>query len=182
MKKIFNFILIGVIILASSTSFAFGRIENSNAILAEMRSNSNNFIRYGGQSIGISFFLAKNSISVVKYQPPQYIISIRNITHYTGANSEVIEGDDIIRYSYDYNNRKMYIELQDRETSNINWVYIDPKIIGTHAGYKQNWDSYMAAGEIAFYLAYNMSFFDEPLTYVFKNYIQGKRTYYEKIY
>lgn len=165
-----------------ATVFAFGKIDTSDNVLAEMRSNPKNFIRYGGQSIGLTFFLAKNSVNVVKYNPPQYIIAVRKITHHTGANSESIEGDEIVRYSYDYNSRKMYVEFVNRNNGNREWVYIDPKIIGTFEGYKQSWDSYMSAGEIAFYLAYNMSFFNEPVTNIFKDYLQGKYSPYKRIY
>ena len=60
-----------------TTVFAFEKIDTSDNVLAEMRSNPKNFIRYGGQSIGLTFFLAKNSVNVVKYNLPQYIIAVR---------------------------------------------------------------------------------------------------------
>ncbi len=138
----------------------------------EMHANPYNFIRYGAQGMDSVFYIDKSSLAVVKYEPPRYEIIIRNIV--VGSAT-----DEFLSYSYDYKSRRMYVKLADRHSGAKSWIYIDPKNIKGRSIYQQNWESYLAAGEIVFYMAYNMNFFDKPVTDAFKNYLNGQIDYYK---
>jgi len=143
-----------------SATFGFGKIANSDAILADMYANPDKYIRYGGASIGLSFLIDKTSINVHKYNPPEYIISVREITHYnSGRNDkyEQIEYDGYIRYRYDYAKKRMYKEVKDNNGI-LKWELVDPS-----ASKSYHDDNWVSLGEIMFYLAYNMSFYDKPI-------------------
>lgn len=168
-KKIFLVAMVSLLVLTTSTASAIGRLSNSDEVLAEMYSNMPNFIRYGGVSTGLSFLIAKSSLNVEYYSPPTYIISARKITHFnrgTIDNYEHIESDSIIRYKYDYATKKMYIEIQD-ENGNFYWKYLD---ISARKTYHD--DNPIAAGEFLFYFAYKISFYENPVTGSFKQFLE----------
>ncbi len=144
----------------------------ANDLTNEMHANPYNFIRYGAQNMDSVFYLDKSSLAVVRYEPPRYEIIIRNIV--TGAAT-----DEFLSYSYDYKSRRMYVKLADKHSGAKSWIYIDPKNLKGRSIYQQNWESYLAAGEIVFYMAYNMNFFDKPVTEAFKNYLHGQIDYYK---
>lgn len=156
MRKIFLTIFL---LLITTTAMAFSRVSNSEEILHDMYASPSKYIRYGGASTGLTFLIDKTSVNVHKYAPPQYIIAARKITHYNnGQHGEAIEADEIIRYAYDYNTKKMYIEERGNNGSNA-WRYITPA-----ASKSYHDDNLVSAGEILFYLAYNMSFYDNAAT------------------
>lgn len=110
----------------------------------------------------------KTSINVHVYNPPEYIISVRAITHYNGGSKENIEYETVYRYRYDYDSRKMYKEDKD-DNGVVSWKLIDPA-----ASKSYHDDNWVALGEIMFYLAYNMSFYDSPI--VAKQFINEGRS------
>ena len=161
MKKIIS-LLAGIllILLLTTNAFAFGKIANSDAILTDMYANLGKYIRYGGASTGLSFLIDRTSINVHKYNPPEYIISARQITHFnSGRNDkyEQIEYDGYVRYRYEYDKRKMYREVKN-DNGVLKWELVDPS-----ASKSYHDDNWVALGEIMFYLAYNMSFYDSPI-------------------
>ena len=112
-------------LLIATTAMAFPRVSNSDEILHDMYAAPSKYIRYGGASTGLSFLIDRTSVNVHKYAPPLYIIAARKITHYNnGQHGEAIEADEIIRYSFDYSTRKMYIE--ERGDNGNTWRYISP--------------------------------------------------------
>ena len=157
-KQAFLLVMVSLLVLTTSTASAIGRLSNSDEVLAEMYSNIPNFIRYGGASTGLSFLIAKSSLNVEYYSPPTYII--------TNDNYEHIESDSIIRYKYDYATKKMYIETQG-ENGNFYWKYLD---LSTRKTYHD--DNPIAAGEFLFYFAYKISFYENPITGSFKQFLE----------
>lgn len=154
-----KFLLTVILLLIAMTAMAFPRVSNSDDILRDMYATPSKYIRYGGASTGLSFLIDRTSVNVHKYAPPQYIIAARKITHFNnGQHGEAIEADEIIRYSYDYNTKKMYVEERDNNGNNT-WRYINPA-----ASKSYHDDNLISAGEILFYLAYNMSFYDNAAT------------------
>ena len=166
MKK---FLLVLCMLLLATTALAFPKVENSDEILADMKANPARYIRFGGASIGLSFYIDKNSINVHKYEPPEYIIAARKLTHADSGQGgrQAIEFDGLMRYRYDYNHRKMYYETED-ENGRLIWKHIDPSLSKTYHD-----DNYIAAGEILFYLAYNMNFYDKVATKSAREYIEA---------
>ena len=168
MKKIFLIAIVSSLVFTASLASAFGRLPNSDEILAEMYSNIPNFIKYGGASTGLSFLIAKNSLNVEYYSPPNYVISARKLTHFNSGkvnNYEHIESDSIIRYKYDYATKKMYVEAQD-EHGNRYWEYLDPSARKT---YRDN--NPIAAGEFLFYFAYKINFYGNSATGSFSQFL-----------
>ena len=162
MKKIFLVTMLSLLVLTASTASAGLRLPNSDEILAEMRANPSNFIQYGAASTGLSLFIAKNSLNVEHYSPPNYIISARRVVHFNSGRIDIVEegisNDSVIRYKYDYASRKMYMETLDENKNRI-WKYLDPATRKTYHD-----DNFIAAGEYLFYFAYRMSFYDKPVT------------------
>ena len=70
----------------------------------------------------------KTSVNVHKYNPPEYIIAARSITHFdSGRNDkyEQIVHDGNVRYRYNYIKRIMYREIKD-DNGTLKWKLIDP--------------------------------------------------------
>ena len=163
MKK---FLLVACMLLLATTALAFPKVENSDDILADMKANPSRYVRFGGASVGLTFYIDKNSINVHEYEPPEYIIAARRLTHAaSGQGHKAIEFDGLMRYKYDYDQRKMYFETTN-ENGSLIWKHIDPTLSKTYHD-----DNYIAAGEILFYLAYNMKFYDKIATQSAKEYI-----------
>ena len=161
MKKIVS-LLAGILLVAlfAPNAFAFGKIANSDTILADMYANLGKYIRYGGASTGLSFLIDRTSINVHKYNPPEYIISARQITHFNSGRDDKYEQigyDGYVRYRYEYDKRKMYREIKN-DSGLYAWELVDPS-----ASKSYHDDNWVSLGEIMFYLAYNMSFYDTPI-------------------
>ncbi|MBE5060755.1 hypothetical protein INF25_08160 [Megamonas funiformis] len=52
----------------------------------------------------------------------------------------------------------------------LSWEYIDPQEVNLNS----TLNSVVTGGELAFYLAYNMSFYDKPVTFLTKKYINER--------
>lgn len=134
------------------------------AALEDMNQNPQNYILCGGIGTGVSVYIYKNSIDVQKYTPPEYVIVLKKI--YYNVNRGVSTSSKIEKYRYDLNKREIYIEMYGRD-GRIEWELLNPLQFGSGGG-----RSILATGEIAFYLAYKMSFFDKPITDFAKRYIE----------
>lgn len=167
-KTVFMCFVAMILVLASSAPLeAKGKIANSDFILADLHAHPNSYIRYGGHSIGCSYYMSKPSIAVQKYEPPTYIIAVQAYYHYTSGirdHVEYIYDTELLRFKYDYSTRNMYIEETDRNGAK-HWEYIDPKRMNDNEySYHRGMWGKLAAGEMCFYLAYNMSFYDKPVS------------------
>lgn len=179
MKKYSRWIvcLMMACMMFSSTAYAlFGsHVENQDAILKDLKSHPEAYIRYGGRSTGFSFYIEKASIDVQKYAPPEYVIAVRKIIHSDNGmikeyHKERIVDDTVLRFAYDYKTRNMFVEKKD-ENGNIVWQYLDPSKADDYEYYQNGLQQMLSAGECAFYLAYNMSFYDQPVSYAFRKYL-----------
>lgn len=160
MKKLFSmFIMLGIMMF-STTCFAS---------LFEDLKNDPNYIYYGGGGTGLSFFMDKSSLIVNKYEPPIYIIAFIRMDYSTGFPKGGVPESvhpKVIWYKYNYNLRRMYW-CKSNIDGDFSWEYIDPK----NANIDSALNSIITGGEIAFYLAYNMSFYNKPVTFLTKKYI-----------
>lgn len=163
MKKLFSiFIMLGIMMI-STTCFAS---------LYEDLKNDPNYIYYGGAGTGISFFLDKTSINVNKYEPPIYIIAFINMSYSAGfpkGGTPESVSPKTVWYKYNYDSRKMYLGRQNVDGI-LSWEYIDPQEVNLNS----TLNSVVTGGELAFYLAYNMSFYDKPVTFLTKKYINER--------
>ena len=170
------YMLIFIILMIPIVCMAKGTSEEDYVVMNDMYVHPGNYIRYGGMSIGFSFLINKNSIDVQQYNPPNYIIAAREVTYHYDSFAESHNGigesasTQIIRYSYDLKNRKMYKEVKD-EKGSLFWKYLDPSQSKSYHD-----DNPIAAGELLCYLAYNMSFYDKPVTYSAREYINNGRS------
>lgn len=160
--------LVFAIIFMAGNCFARG--ENNPDLLADMYANPQNYIALGGAGTGISVWLCKTSFDVQQYEPPKYIIAIQQAV-YSNQGSRGISAYFVSkrRYLYDYNKRKIYVEEDDRK-GNVSWKYLDPKNANGPSVSTDSKD--IASAEFAFYFAYNQSFFDKPLSFALKRYIE----------
>ncbi len=165
MKKIIHsFIIMIVITLFPTICFA-----STEDMLEDIWSNysiqssDENFIRAGG-GMGYIWCVDKSSLVVQKYAPPEYLIAV-NIVSYGNYLSKLPRNWSVRTYqfSYNYKTQKMYFKQDD----NKRWVYLDKN---------ENWDRstwfMLPAGEIAFYIAYNMSFYPKPVSGAFERYYE----------
>lgn len=160
-------------LLMSGNCFAEFSGENDPALLASLNQNRANYINCGAENI--SYQIDKTSLNVLKYEPPEYIISISMIIQssngLSGTDALALAKSRTRQFRYNYNDRRIYVKRTDNSGAAY-WIFIDPKVVGTLEGYKNDWDTDMAAGEIAFYLAYGMSFFDKPVSKLASDYIK----------
>ena len=173
--KVLIALVFSIFFMVSSSVEAFG--ENDPVALQDFNNHPSNYIVCGGASIGIVFYVYKNSIDVQNYSPPNYQIALKMLQYSSnGMKGELFRERAYYidkKYKYDYSERKIYIELKN-ENGNFYWQLIDPKIIGTLPGYKEGWDKEMVAAEIAFYSIYGISFFDTPLSNLAQKYINNQ--------
>ncbi len=160
--------------LATICTFIFIFMSTASANLYDDLKNDPKYIYIGGAGTGISTFMDKTSINVHKYAPPIYIIAFKAIDYSSGFAAQGVPESvkpRNYRYYYDYSTRRMYEEYYNIENQAYYWRYIDAQseFYNQHSAA----NLILTGGEIAFYLAYNMSFYDEPKTYLTKEYISN---------
>ena len=160
--KIFCSLILGLMLLMNS----------AEAVDKEYLNGDKNYI-YCGASMGAGFFVDRNSLSVEKYNPPQYIISIDvvEVGNYFNNGSTKISRRKNCKFMYNYSTRKVYIYTPDvisrqdmrkrYETQvqkidqsidwNSDWVILD-------VYYGEGTGHYKDAAEVAFALAYKLKF------------------------
>lgn len=133
------------------------------------------YVGIGASSTGDSIYAIKSSVNVKKYAPPNYIISIDRVQFWpvyepvrkkpsaTFANTVI--------FHYDYKNKKIFIEVDENKLNEIN-------LNDANNDSRRSQKSYIFLAEIAFYLAYNQSFFDKPLTDLMQKYIDGNGVFF----
>jgi len=136
-------LLVAVIILAlSSVTFAYP---------AHLNGDRNYILCDGNQGYGR--YINRNSLSVKKYAPPEYIIAVEVVT-VPDADMGKVKISERVQYGflYNYNQRKMYV-IVDSDHDGYAWVYLDPnkQTSGTRVT--------TSIGEMAFYLAYKIPFY-----------------------
>ncbi len=168
---------LATIIFAAGLIFSgncFAEVAGDN-LLNDFKQKRADYINCGMENI--SYSVDKNSLNVLKYAPPEYIISV-NLIYYS---SNGLKGNTLKefaksmsrQYRYDYAERRMYVKRSD-DSGAAYWIFVDPKMADKLEGYKNDWDMDMAAGEIAFYLAYGMSFFEKPVSEAAKQVIMSR--------
>lgn len=149
-----------------------------DALLNDIQVNPQNYIANGGAGTGLSLWIFKPSLNVEQYAPPKYIISIKRVMYSNqmikknGEWVKVISADwyGVKRYLYSYDERKIYVEEKD-SSGNFIWQDISLKI-AEGGGSLNPYTNDLSAAELAFYFAYNKSFFDEPLSFPLKKCIE----------
>ena len=162
-----------MMIAANCSAFVLGELDMN--ILEDMKKNPSNYIFFGGVGTGVSVYIDRRSLDVQQYSPPNYIISFKKIFYSVQpdlekklGNYKITTSYAIDRYKYNFNERKMYVEYLYRNGKlDTHWEYIEPTKSGT-SGQR----SIVSGGEIIFYLAYNMSFYNEPISELLKEYLK----------
>lgn len=108
-----------------------------------------NYILCDGH-MGYAWYVDRSSLTVQKYEPPQYIIAV-NVVTVPNADRGNTAISEVKTYRFFYNSDlgQMYVDSQ----LNDNWRYLNPRGCWAETGIV------MPAGEIAFALAYNMKFY-----------------------
>ncbi len=175
--RILSFICVALLCSFSSVGYC---ADNEDP-LAAMYREPGRYITYGGVGTGSVVMLDRNSINVHLYNPPYYIIAFDSRLHFCPGTvntsnkmpTEFVREPQIKRFRYDYNQKKIYIEsVKNGQTY---WKYIDPDAEDKSTA--SGWGPAMSGAEIAFYLAYQMPFFDPPYGSYSKDFIVNKRSY-----
>lgn len=148
MKKIFLLTTMVCLIL-------FGNVAWASNLYPKHLGGNSNFILVDGH-MGTAWYLDRSSLYVEKYAPPQYII-VANVCTVDNANngSTAIQQVKTYRFFYNWDLRQMYID----RNGNSNWIYLKPLGSWAESGIS------MPAGEMAFYLAYNLKFYGSQKWY-----------------
>lgn len=167
--KVGKFLAAVVFYLIFLSGNCFARWENDPTLLADMRTNSQNYIGIGGAGTGLSIWLCKKSFDIQQYAPPKYIIAVQWADYSVQSSGTSAYLGMKRRYLYNYDERKIYVEETD-EKGNTGWKYLDPKKANGPSVSLDSKD--IASAEYAFYFSYNMSFFKEPVSNGLKRYIE----------
>ena len=127
-------------------------IFSASAASAEYRDNFGNNHEYVlcGMHAGTGWYINRESVNVLLYDPPNYRIAVdvavvRDAVNGSTKISQTLHNE----YRYDWNERKMY-----RLEKNGEWKYLPP--VGDVATLGSSYD-----GELAFFVAYKMKFYGE---------------------
>lgn len=174
--KFEKFLMFLVLTIFLMTGNCFARIPGNPdpETLADMNQNPRDYISYGGLGSGVSCYIYKNSIDVQKYAPPEYIIAFKNVNYV--AIRGVVAKTSIERYKYNFEEKNIYFEV-NYDDGRTEWKLLNTLSLQNGTGGEK---SILAAGEIAFYLAYKMSFFDKPITYFAEKVINGNTRFFER--
>ncbi|WP_298677788.1 hypothetical protein [uncultured Megasphaera sp.] len=142
MKKILLLLSLVCTLLLAGTAMAYDPYPNHLG-------GDDNYILVDGH-MGVAWYLDRSSLYVEKYEPPQYIIAV-NVCQVNGADRGNTAISRVLteRFFYNWDLRQMYV---DRDGSS-NWRYLDSNGSWAATGIV------MPAGEMAFYLAYDMRFY-----------------------
>lgn len=140
MRKLFSIVVMLFVLSISTVAFAnYPTYLNGNR----------NYVLCDGQ-MGVGMYLDKSSLNVEKYAPPQYIISVDVVMVGDADRGKTEIGSrKHCRFFYNYDLRQMYNDTY----LNDNWSYIPTE------GSRAETMLRLPAGEMAFYLAYNMKFY-----------------------
>lgn len=160
MKKLFSIFIVLGILMFSTTCFA--------SAFNEVYFNGNkNYISFDG-GMGRIWYVVANTINVQRYNPPEYIIAIDIVQ--VNPENNTMGRQRTERFLYNYDLQEMYIESYNPENKTYYWEYLkDPeKAVKVHVSSRP-----ISMGEIAFALAYNMSFYkDGPLSWYAQKYFE----------
>lgn len=166
MRKILG-LMVCIFVMFSGNCFA----STGSSVLINSLKNDPNYIYIGGVGSGFAILLDKTSINVHEYNPPYYTIAIVEIWWaYPNPEYGEMMKEKVHRYRYDYEKKKIYFEKYDIN-NNPYWEELNPKEL-----LKLNSSQpLLVEAEMAFYLAYNMSFFDKPMSSKAKEYIYNHK-------
>lgn len=141
MKKVLLLITLIFSIFFSNSAIAGG-------IYTDHLNGDPNFILVDGH-MSSAWYIDRSSLVVQKYAPPQYIIAVNVITvnNYERGNRSISKVTTM-RFLYNWSTKDMFI---DRDLNN-NWRHLRPNGPWSDTGIVR------PAGEMAFYLAYNLKF------------------------
>ena len=169
-KKIFLIFI--VLMMTLMISIVSAEEIDSDTLVNDMRNNPKNYVYVGNaSSAGDSIFAMKSSVDVKEYKPPKYIIEIKlaQIWWKEGMPSRTKDSANLLwegkplGFIYDYNSKKIYCEHKDNDLE-----YLDKE----NANRGKFNSMMMSSAELAFYWAYDMSFYDKPVSHLFQRYIE----------
>lgn len=148
MRKIVSTFVGVIMMMLASAAFAYPAHLNGDS----------NYILCDGH-MGTGYYVDRSSLQVKQYTPPSYIITV-NVVSVPDADAGKTKISDVKTYHfmYRYDQRNMYVPMED-PNSDLDWRYLKPRGSYAETGIS------MPAGEIAFYLAYNLRFYGERAGY-----------------
>ena len=147
MRKIVSVFVMVFVMAMASVTFA----ENG---YPDYLGGDKNYVMCDGH-MGTGYYVDRSSLQVKQYTPPSYMIAV-NVATVPDADAGKIKISNVRTYyfMYRYDQRNMYVPMTD-PNSDLDWRYLKPRGSYAETGVA------MPAGEIAFYLAYNMRFYGE---------------------
>ena len=176
MKKFIS--LCAMLITTFMFSIVSAEVDEQN-LVNDMFAHPKNYFyaSAGATSTGDSIYAIKSSVSVKKYAPPQYIISIKTLQYfpiYQPARSKPsvnLQGEKT--FHYDYKNKKILGEGYEGKLYEL-----DLNKANKYGMFERSASKEIFLAELAFYLAYNQSFFDKPVSDLLVKYINGNGVFF----
>ena len=132
MKKISLLFTSFLIVILTATCIAgpFPKYLNGDRDIIQMHQNT---------------YIRKSSVNVEKYAPPEYIITVETLVSDFDGN---VTSKYTSKFFYEYDNRNMFYRHAGE------WIYIQPN------NYEAVNTEMRSIGEMAFYLAYGIRFYN----------------------
>ena len=165
MKKFLGSLTLIIFVTAVNIGFAY---PNNPATMKALKSNPQNYIYYGYTGPGGSLYIDKSSINVERYAPPHYVIKFKAIS-YDVFSSRKYANEHWEKYYYNYNTKEMFHETTDGNNNPV----LKPLDEKKYSKLPANQMCLLNGGEIAFYLAYKINFYGEPISVTLKSYLKS---------
>lgn len=169
MQKVLLLLLMCIVLLTSAISSAMG--SNNPELLRDMKVNEHKYVAYGGQSVGMVFYLDKTSVVIESDNEAETVLRVKNITYYSNGmlgnhfkDAAWYRNEGGARFAYNHQMHNVFEERYNNDKKQKEWVYLDPSIIGTITGYKSGWESSISAAEITYYIAFHKWFYGKRLS------------------
>ena len=122
-----------------------------------------NYIFVDGH-MGTAWYVDRSTLNVIRYAPPNYNITIDvvSVDNANNGNTTIAHRSKFL-FGYEFNSHSMYFAPNNQS----DWRYLNPRGPWSATGIV------MPAGEMAFFLAYNMTFYGSRAAY--------NREFYEQV-
>lgn len=170
MRNLLLMLLTCVLMLNSKVVLAFG--DNNPTLLRDLKINSQKYIEYGGQSVGMVFYLDKTSVVIESNNESETVLAVKKVTYSSNGmlgdkfKDAAWYGNDNkpVRYAYNHKTHNIFEERYNYEKKQVEWIYLDSGMIGTYEGYKKGWEASISAAEITYYIAFHKWFYGNRIS------------------
>lgn len=160
-----SLIVLMMCVFMSNNEIASAMGTNNPTLLKDLKVNSQKYIEYGGQSVGMVFYLDRTSVVIESNNESETVLAVKTVIYSNNGmlgnkfKDAAWYGDKPRRFAYNHKTKNIFEERYNYDKKQIEWVYLDPEMIGTYEGYKKGWEASISAAEITYYIAFHKWFY-----------------------